>query len=1414
MLGGLLTSAPGAAADEPASPGGAAHPTRVIVQLDGAGALEAAPGPARSAKAGEVAAKREDVSGEQDDFLTEAADAGVEAKSVRKHTLLLNAVSMTVDPRDTAALAKLPGVRSVTPAGTFRAHDVDANEVVGNPDVWEREDPSGAEVTGKGVTVAVIDSGVDYTHPDLGGGFGAGHKVVGGYDFVNDDPDPMDDHSHGTHVAGIVAARAAAEGGVTGAAPDARLLAYKVLDAQGTGEDSDIIAALEAAVDPANPNRADIINMSLGNPLGHGDDPVARAAAEAVEAGALVFASAGNRGPGYYSVGSPAAAPGVIAVGASTSGVRQPVVKVAGKGEQLVTYRGGRSANPPADPVTAPMVNLGMGSPQDWERVGDVKGKFVLLAIPPSPGPDDVWAEELALWREAEKRGAVAVIGGVATGGAPVVTNGRSRTNPLDDRSKPRDRHGSAPQGEFLAGANTSPAESGDSLRMDRLPIIGVGTEQGRQLAELAGTGAELTLTGTDATDRMASFSSRGPDQELDLKPDLVAPGVEIRSTVPKSIVPDGVLRMSGTSMASPLTAGSAALLRQLHPERTPAQIGAQLIGSAHTLTGPDMQAQGSGRLDTAAAADTDLHASPPTVSFRLPHMDGEKVKGSRTVTVHNTGAEAVTGKVAVSGPATVSPSRVTIPAGGTAEVRLTVERDRPDVTDPATNYLSGRVTVTPDQGRKITVPYLMTAIPLYVDAAIDPSTDGDTTVYVYTPTRLRTAPRLTVDPPRGRDFTVASQATADPHYYRADLTDLHDGVHTMTVDTTTATGIRQHGGGAFEVTRNGPTGKRWKPIGPNSAAGTTHLTPGRPEQAVMTQGTRSGGAWLTTDSGKTWQPMNHTPVSNLKREPSLVIDPADPKHWWQAVRSDHPSAYPAGGALLETKDRGRTWERMNAPQLPWTDLTADPEAKTLLARAETGDRYVSTDRGASWRPVDLSEYGIEGRAADTRFGGDDLYVWAGQTIWAIRDFATGQDTRTEKVFEGKSGETHLIGHDVDGNVVAVLALGKKPGLWVSRDGGRTMERTSRTNRGLIDVQGGGIYHDDLSGTGAVSRDGGRTWTEAEQPVRGLVFTDYDRWGDGSYTIGGSTGLYRSTDDGEYRRIGVQGESVTALTTAGDALLAGTPSGPHRTDLPARGPEWDARDEGTGTPVVDLVAPLKEDPEQVWRVTNDLLGIHVEKSTDAGRSWSEISALEGGATAFMVDPADPDRMVVSYSRMDGAGVHSTTDGGKTWKTVPHGKYYQEITADPNVEGRIWLAGYWGLAYSDDLGRTTTQVADHEVDSVVFHGKKMITGGAAIRYSTDGGRTFAKADTGELRIQVSDLLDVDGTLYAGTTTRWRDFRPNGARGVLRSTDGGRTWENISRGMPNKEVLSLAAARDGDSLFVGTEQGGVHRLELDR
>jgi len=239
------------------------------------------------------------------------------------------ALDMTQAEAD--AIRTLPCVRAVYPDIEVRAMLQETVVDVHAVDAWSiRRDPVGTPaLTGRGIVIAIIDTGVDYEHPDLGGGLGPGFKVIGGYDFVNRDADPMDDMGHGTHVAGIAAGKGDYNrngiyepqlGEVWGVAPDASILAYKVLDENGSGTTGAIIAALDRALDPDGDgdlaDRADVANLSLGSMFGGPDDPVSQAADRAVDAGMVVVASAGNSGPAYRTIGSPAAARSVIAVGA------------------------------------------------------------------------------------------------------------------------------------------------------------------------------------------------------------------------------------------------------------------------------------------------------------------------------------------------------------------------------------------------------------------------------------------------------------------------------------------------------------------------------------------------------------------------------------------------------------------------------------------------------------------------------------------------------------------------------------------------------------------------------------------------------------------------------------------------------------------------------------------------------------------------------------------------------------------------------------------------------------------------------------------------------------------------------------------------------------------------------------------
>lgn len=180
----------------------------------------------------------------------------------------------------------------------------------------------GPGFTGKGVLVGVIDTGIDYNHPALGSGFGPGFRIIGGYDFENEDADPMDDHSHGTHVAGIIGANSDS---LQGVAPDVTFLAVKVLDKNGVGTTEGVIAGIEFCLDPdgnpATDDAVDIMNMSLGGNA-RPDDPLDEAVNNATRAGVLSVVAAGNRGyefpdlSSFETISSPGTATLALTVGA------------------------------------------------------------------------------------------------------------------------------------------------------------------------------------------------------------------------------------------------------------------------------------------------------------------------------------------------------------------------------------------------------------------------------------------------------------------------------------------------------------------------------------------------------------------------------------------------------------------------------------------------------------------------------------------------------------------------------------------------------------------------------------------------------------------------------------------------------------------------------------------------------------------------------------------------------------------------------------------------------------------------------------------------------------------------------------------------------------------------------------------
>ncbi len=238
------------------------------------------------------------------------ADNDAADKIRRTFSYLINGVATELDEDELEFVQELSYVQQIYPDRPVTLHDEDSDALIHADDFRQL---TGA--TGSGIVIAIIDTGVDYLHPDLGGGIGPSYKVIAGYDFINEDNDPMDDNGHGTHCAGI----AAANGSLKGIAPDASILAYKVLNTAGNGIFSDIIAALEKAADPdgnaSTDDAADVVSISIGG-YGDPDDSLSLAVDNAVAAGIACVIAAGNE-YNYYSITSPGCARDAITVGAT-----------------------------------------------------------------------------------------------------------------------------------------------------------------------------------------------------------------------------------------------------------------------------------------------------------------------------------------------------------------------------------------------------------------------------------------------------------------------------------------------------------------------------------------------------------------------------------------------------------------------------------------------------------------------------------------------------------------------------------------------------------------------------------------------------------------------------------------------------------------------------------------------------------------------------------------------------------------------------------------------------------------------------------------------------------------------------------------------------------------------------------------
>jgi len=226
-----------------------------------------------------------------------------------------NGLSASVSREELEKLEKNSDVELISSDHQFSAFLQDSAVITNATRTWIQE-VNGTNITGIGETICLVDTGVNYSHPDLGGCFGSSCKVIAGFNFINEGTSPMDDNGHGTHIAGI----SAGNGIIKGIAPDAKIVAMKVLDSTGNGGEADLIAGIEACIGNASLYNISVISLSLGTTAlytEHCDSSfpsLSSALNLAISKNISVIAAAGN-GNNYTSISSPSCISNVTAVG-------------------------------------------------------------------------------------------------------------------------------------------------------------------------------------------------------------------------------------------------------------------------------------------------------------------------------------------------------------------------------------------------------------------------------------------------------------------------------------------------------------------------------------------------------------------------------------------------------------------------------------------------------------------------------------------------------------------------------------------------------------------------------------------------------------------------------------------------------------------------------------------------------------------------------------------------------------------------------------------------------------------------------------------------------------------------------------------------------------------------------------------
>jgi len=624
-----------------------------------------------------VKSQRALLSSQRNAFKNWLRDNAPKAKVTGEYDISLNAVAVQLNGTALARIAAAPGVRTAQYQGLYRPTDDNDPDlsIINAQAAWNQG--GGSANAGQGVKVAIVDTGIDVTHPcfsdagypaqtQLGDHALTNNKVIVAKVFYNKAKvkglTAEAVQEHGTHVAGTVGCDidtpVTVDGvdvpyDMSGVAPAALLGNYNVFPGDiGNARSEDILNALEAAY----ADGFDVVNMSLGGGAHGAADLLTTAVDDLDVANMVVAVAAGNSGPGHYTVESPGSAQRALTAGASTVGhyIGAPFT-AGGFSTGLASGDFATVTNDLTAPVGVVGGTIGgLGDACAALPGGSLTGKIAVVSR-------GTCTFSLKI-HNAQDAGAVATI---------VVNN--------------------------VAGDPTAMGQDG-TANQPTIPAYMASLADRTALAGLDGASGTISATlsyiSSTNSDIMAGFSSQGPtDVGFRVKPDVVAPGVNVLSAIPHQFcdAPPCFAFFQGTSMATPHLAGSAAVVRGQHPNWSAAEIRSAIVNTADQgvlrafadgiTVVTDVNIAGAGRENLLSAVGASVGLDPVSTSFGAVAA-GSGTTRTATVTVTNLSSGSLTVmpsidsiegagvSFSVSGPFTLA-------AGQTRQITVTMIADK-----------------------------------------------------------------------------------------------------------------------------------------------------------------------------------------------------------------------------------------------------------------------------------------------------------------------------------------------------------------------------------------------------------------------------------------------------------------------------------------------------------------------------------------------------------------------------------------------------------------------------------------------------------------------------------------------------------------------------------------------------------------